>query len=415
MTYAVVIHVPCFVLDGDKFVASDWAASLGLLRDSLKGRYGDLLVVAPKGEAGSSDQELVEASKLEGIRIQPSASRAGTNSNYWLQRRLRWVRDVRSAVNQAEAVHTGLGDLYQPFNLDAFRVAERSGAPVIFVRDTDAVAQLKAMDAESVLKRTERLVYAKLYDRILRNIVGKADLSMLKGRSLMRRYEGSAKNPKLIQDTSYLLEHVVPHSVLGNRWSRRAECSTLRLVYCGRLVQRKGVSRAIRVIAAARAQYGQTAISLSIIGSGPQEQELRRLASDLGLRDAISFLGTRSYGPKLINELSDFDGLLFTPEYEDTPRMIFDCYAAGLPLIGGDVPYVRERVAEEAAGFVLSDDDVVAAEELAGFARDESRRQCLEEAALRAGGANAADVWYQRRAEWTLEAVERANRERRAQ
>ena len=121
----------------------------------------------------------------------------------------------------------------------------------------------------------------------------------------------------------------------------------------------------------------------------------------------MRLLGARSYGPALLRDLAAYDALLFTPTAEDTPRMIFDGYAAGLPLIGAAIPYVQERAAEENAAVVLPSDPDEAARRLLALDQQRSLLAPLTQSAHRAGHYHAADAWYRRRAEWTHEAVAR--------
>ncbi len=122
----------------------------------------------------------------------------------------------------------------------------------------------------------------------------------------------------------------------------------------------------------------------------------------------MRLLGSAVYGAELLRRLADYDALLFTPLAEDTPRMIFDGYAAALPLVAYDIDYVRERAESEHATVLLASGDVDgAAEKLVQLSRDRSTLRPLAVAARRAAEFNAAENWYRRRAEWTVEAYER--------
>ncbi|CUH20417.1 N-acetyl-alpha-D-glucosaminyl L-malate synthase BshA [Jannaschia seosinensis] len=145
-----------------------------------------------------------------------------------------------------------------------------------------------------------------------------------------------------------------------------------------------------------------------LIGDGPERARLEALVAELDLGARVRFLGERAYGSALIGDLADYDGLLFTPLSEDTPRMIFDGYAAGLPLIGFDIPYVRERATEEHACVPLPFEDISGSADILGkLTRDRPRLASLARAAHHAAAENASDVWYRRRADWTIEAHER--------
>jgi glycosyltransferase involved in cell wall biosynthesis len=183
-----------------------------------------------------------------------------------------------------------------------------------------------------------------------------------------------------------------------------SEDRPLRLVYCGRLESRKGVEDSLEALGRARASGAR--VTLDIIGDGIQRDALAHKAASLGLREAVRFLGTRAYGPALLAELATYDALFFTPLAEDTPRMIFDGYAAGLPLLGYGIEYVREREAEDGAARSVPLRDTAAAAGLL-CALDRDRGQ-LAKLALRAHEAalyHAADAWYRRRADWTYEAA----------
>ena len=169
---------------------------------------------------------------------------------------------------------------------------------------------------------------------------------------------------------------------------------------------RKGVDRSIRLIGEAT-QRGAN-LTFDIIGDGPDRALLERLADTEGLANVVRFRGLLPYGPELLRELASYDGLLFTPLAEDTPRMIFDGYAAGLPLIGAAIDYVQERPESEGATVLLPlDDDSAAADELVALSNRRDRLASLAKSAMNAAVYHAADSWYRRRAEWTFEAVER--------
>jgi hypothetical protein len=120
----------------------------------------------------------------------------------------------------------------------------------------------------------------------------------------------------------------------------------------------------------------------------------------------VRFLGMRVYGPELLSDLANYDALFFTPIAEDTPRMIFDGYAAGLPLLGYGIEYVREREAEDGAARSVPTRDVgAAAAMLCSFDRDRGQLANLTKRAREAALYHAADAWYRRRAEWTYEAA----------
>ena len=405
--YVVAIHVPLYV-DGPRVMAvSEWARALRLLRDSFDGRFARFVVVAPSLPASATTAVLEPLGPEDGFDLRPSIPHDRGKRAYWLGGdRKRWKADVTRALEGAAVAHTGLGDLYRPVNRDALELALARPLTSVFVRDTDEVAKIRDLIATGLMRPgPDRALYLKLYVRALESAVKRADLSLLKGQVLFDRYGPLARNPQLFQDTSYSSDEIVPADRIEKRLSTRSQGDPLRLVYAGRLVARKGCDHAVRIIAAAR-EAGAN-VTLDLIGDGPMRPALEAEVASLSVGDSVRFLGAQPYAG-LIDKMSDYDGLLFTPVAEDTPRMIFDGYAAGLPLLAYDIPYVKERATTENATLALPLRNVAeAAERLRNLAQDPGQLRDLTWAAHKAATENATDIWYKRRAEWTLEAHER--------
>ncbi len=404
--YLVPIHVPIYQAGDQLLVTTEWKRSLELLRDSFDGRFWPLVVVAPAVKADGALEQRVERvdSSKDGIDLRPSVPFRHRARDYWLKYRRQWMADCASLMDDAAVVHAGINDVYRPFLYDAWRLADRRGLPTVFVQDTDIVLRVREEAAQQTgPRRMTSLAYARIYERWCRKGVSRASLSLLKGRMLHERYGRFALNAKDFHDTSHLSEQVVNRQALALRTASLDDDRPLRLVYCGRLIERKGVDDAIRIVAAARGLGAR--IAFDIIGDGPQRADLERRVHELGVGSAVQMIGALNYGQQLLDRLAGYDALLFTPPLEDTPRMIFDGYAAGLPLIATDIAYVRERSDAEGATVLLPRGDRdEAARRLARL--DQERRRLAELAvkAREAGVYHAADKWYRRRAEWTIEA-----------
>jgi glycosyltransferase involved in cell wall biosynthesis len=172
------------------------------------------------------------------------------------------------------------------------------------------------------------------------------------------------------------------------------------------------VDRSLKILAKAIGQGA--AIEFDIIGDGAERIKLETIVKSEGLETSVRFIGSLPYGSMLMKRLSQYDGLLFTPTAEDTPRMIFDGYAAGLPLVAFDIGYVRERLEQEHAAFLLPRDQIEqSAVCLSGLCRNRGQIAGLSRSARVAAQYHAAENWYRRRAEWTIEAVEQHGRAKR--
>ena len=405
--YLVPIHVPIFVRGSERLLSTDWKRSLLLLRDSFNGRFGRLRIVAPSIDATTQHDQLLEAMKAEDeLDLVPSFPYYTRARDFWTEHLYTWRRDVARHVPEADVVHSGFCDVYRPMMFVGFLLAQQADKPTIFVQDTDHVLQMSELtrDAGPRAKLKAR-GYTLAYERAVRYGVARADLSLLKGHALIDRYGAYAKNARNFHDTSFFSNELVDELRLERRLHALVhEDRPIRFVYCGRLEKRKGLADSVDAIAHARARGAR--VTFDIIGDGAVRADLERQVDQLGLREAVHFLGMRVYGPDLLSDLAEYDALLFTPSAEDTPRMIFDGYAAGLPLIGYAIAYVLEREREDGAAISTARDAQAMANALVEIDKDRPRLAALARKARKAAEYHSADAWYKRRADWTIQAVE---------
>jgi len=87
-----------------------------------------------------------------------------------------------------------------------------------------------------------------------------------------------------------------------------------------------------------------------VVGRGPEEERLRRLASELGMDEVLHLLGMRTDVPEL---LQIFDVGVLSSHFESFSNSIMEYVAAGLPVVATDVGGVREILHDGENGFVV--------------------------------------------------------------
>jgi glycosyltransferase involved in cell wall biosynthesis len=124
----------------------------------------------------------------------------------------------------------------------------------------------------------------------------------------------------------------------------RSESPELRLLSVGRLIPRKGFVHLIRALAAMRSV--RRPVSLTIVGSGPQDAELKALVQSLGVR-GIRFAGFADQD-ELPAYYAAADVFVF-PTLADTYGIVLlEAAASGLALItsthaGATLDFVKDR------------------------------------------------------------------------
>jgi len=87
-----------------------------------------------------------------------------------------------------------------------------------------------------------------------------------------------------------------------------------------------------------------------IVGDGPQREKLEALARQMGLTDAVHFLGTRSDVPEI---LALIDVLVLTSHMEANPVSILEAMAAEKPVVATRVGSVPETVIHGMTGYLV--------------------------------------------------------------
>jgi L-malate glycosyltransferase len=102
------------------------------------------------------------------------------------------------------------------------------------------------------------------------------------------------------------------------------------------------VACTLRAFAGVQARYPDA--SLTVVGGGPEEQALRALAHDLGLRD-VTFAGLVPQA-EIHTYYADADIYVQTPSFDNMPGSVIEAFASGLPVVStavGGVPAILEH------------------------------------------------------------------------
>lgn len=109
----------------------------------------------------------------------------------------------------------------------------------------------------------------------------------------------------------------------------------------GRLVRSKAHYRLIRAFA--HAYEKNTDIRLAIVGDGDEKDSLKRLADELGVKEAVSFLGEKIY---VAPYLARAEAMICTASYEPFGIFFIEALACGTPMISLDCDYGPREILE---------------------------------------------------------------------
>jgi glycosyltransferase involved in cell wall biosynthesis len=135
-------------------------------------------------------------------------------------------------------------------------------------------------------------------------------------------------------------------------------------VYVGRLLHWKGVHLAIRALAETRKSVPEA--TLTIIGCGPDEHWLRKVAQKFNVEHAVIFTGQLSR-QILINLLSNYTAFIFPSLHDSGGMAVLEALSAGLPVVCLDLGGPGVMV-NDLCGFVVPTKDANEAQLVTGLA-----------------------------------------------
>jgi glycosyltransferase involved in cell wall biosynthesis len=141
--------------------------------------------------------------------------------------------------------------------------------------------------------------------------------------------------------------HIVHCGVEPLRYLRPRTGVTDRLLFVGRLAAVKGVP--LLLAALVRARKERPALTLSLVGDGPERASLEAEARTMGLEQVVTFLGYRSQ--EEVAHLLAQSSVLVLPSFaEGVPVVLMEAMATGLPVVATRIAGIPELVEDGVSG-----------------------------------------------------------------
>jgi glycosyltransferase involved in cell wall biosynthesis len=195
---------------------------------------------------------------------------------------------------------------------------------------------------------------------------------------------------------------------IGIQARTRQPDEPLRILFAGRLLGWKGAHLAIRAVAQAISKG--ISVEFTLLGKGPFESELHRVANELGVQNNIRWV---SHMPQheLFTLCQTMHCLLFPSLHDSSGNVVLEAQANGLPVIcldlGGPATLVTSETAIVVATHGRNEESVVEdlANALCVLAGNENRRMAMANAAIE----HAKNMSWENRVSGMLALVEGVN------
>jgi glycosyltransferase involved in cell wall biosynthesis len=147
---------------------------------------------------------------------------------------------------------------------------------------------------------------------------------------------------------------IIPNGVDLEKYTvPERDWSSLRLLSAGRIVHQKGLDLGLRALS----QLKELEWTWSIAGDGPQLENLRSLAAELGIRERVHFLGWQSRDD-LTQKYQQANIFLFPSRHEGMPNAVLEAMSTGLPVVATRIAGSEELVIEGETGFLVQTENV---------------------------------------------------------
>jgi len=176
----------------------------------------------------------------------------------------------------------------------------------------------------------------------------------------------------------------------------------LVLIYVGRMAKEKNVDFLLEAYALALTEVPN--LCLLLLGSGPEYEALQEMSRDLGVEARLRFMGDVPY-EHVPGYLMMADLFVMPSGGEVHPLSILEAFAAGLPVVGAQVPGVADVIADGVNGRLVRHTVSSFSHAIVSLARDPDARARMGREASKEGSRNSIDRTADRMVELYRELV----------
>lgn len=150
-----------------------------------------------------------------------------------------------------------------------------------------------------------------------------------------------------------------------------------QIAVTARLVEWKGIAGIIRTLPLVQKEFPDT--TLVIAGDGPEEQNLKKLTTELKLENSVKFLGRVSRA-ETWHMRKQSEVYVLNSSYEGLPHTALTSFIAEIPMVATDIPGTNEAVYNEKTGLLvpLGDNQALANAIVRLFRDDELKKKLTE-------------------------------------
>ncbi len=389
MKYLVTINIPfARSSEGKNFVNALWAKDV-----LLHAQFVSSLIVASPEQVGGVPADWVEVPAEAAVRFVGIRTGKSVISSFAL-----WGLTAKALAKEiagADVVQLAVSGWPLPLGWIARRAAKRLGRVVVTV-----VESAPWRDGRGVRGKME----AWLHERMARRCVGSSDLAVFTHRGYRDTLctgSGALPTKSTVIPATWIDEDAIvdgdrPFAVQSQRSG-----APLRVLFAGRLVASKGTATVVELIGLSSEVGG---IAFTIIGEGEDLGRFESLQASAPGR--VSVLPPANYGPEFREVIDGHDVVIVPTLSDEQPRIIFDAFARGVPVVASHTVGNAEVVVDGDNGRMFRPGDAAGAlGVLIQMRSDRSTVATLGSRAIATARLHTHSAMHRRRVELVEEAL----------
>ena len=147
---------------------------------------------------------------------------------------------------------------------------------------------------------------------------------------------------------------------------------TVKIVHVGRFNEQKNHGRLLRSFEVLLSQHPHC--HLNLVGDGELMESVKASATELGIGETVTFLGSQS---NVYPFLQEADVFVLPSDYEGMPMTIIEAMGTGLPIVATAVGGVPDMIENETSGLLVPCKEGAVAQAMARLVSDASLREKL--------------------------------------
>ncbi len=204
---------------------------------------------------------------------------------------------------------------------------------------------LKNLPLKSQVKEAFNLPLMKRYQQYL---ISHSSLGLFQGQDCYQAYSAYCQEPHCVYYVNTKKSDRIDASHLKFKINSVLAGKPLRICYAGRATEMKG---SLDWLQAVNYCY-KSGVNLQAtwLGDGPQLEEMKSLAQDLGISSRLHFPGFIGDRATILETIKDHHIFLFCHKTPESARCLIEALVCGCPIVGYDSFYPRGLVSEHGGG-----------------------------------------------------------------